>query len=109
MHTLVTVVISSNKSWDEIKDLLRLKLCNADIHTYTSWFMEIQQHEKESLAAYIHWFKTTAKGCNFTYDVATIRIFIKGLNDVHSLANHIYEKGPQMLNGAISEGEKPNP
>ena len=39
--TLVTEVISSNKSWDEIKDLLRLKLCNADVHTYTSQFMEI--------------------------------------------------------------------
>ena len=34
MHTLVTEAISSNKSWDEIKDLLRLKLCNADIHVY---------------------------------------------------------------------------
>ena len=36
--TLVTEVISlisSNKSWDEIKDLLRLKLCNVDIHMYT--------------------------------------------------------------------------
>ena len=36
MYTLVTEAISSNKSWDEIKDLLRLKLCNADIHTYIS-------------------------------------------------------------------------
>ena len=35
MHRMVTEAISSNKSWDEIKDLLRLKLCNADIHTYT--------------------------------------------------------------------------
>ena len=35
MDTLVTEVISANKSWDEIKDLLRLKLCNADIHMYT--------------------------------------------------------------------------
>ena len=41
--TLVTEAINSDKSWDEIKDLLWLKLCNADIHTYTSNFMEIQQ------------------------------------------------------------------
>ena len=41
--TLVTEAITSNKSWDEIKDLLWLKLCNANIHTYTSCFMEIQQ------------------------------------------------------------------
>ena len=51
MHTLVTEAITSDKSLDEIKDLLRLKLCNADIHTYTSCFMGIQQQEKESLAA----------------------------------------------------------
>ena len=106
MCTLVTEAISSNKSWDEIKDLLRLKLCNADIHTYTPWFMEIQQHEKESLSAYIHQFRTVAKRCNFTNDVATIRIFIKDLKNTHSLATHIYEKGLQMLNDAISEVEK---
>ena len=41
--TLVTEAINMDKSWDEIKDLLGLKLCNADIHTYTSHFMEIQQ------------------------------------------------------------------
>ena len=41
MCTLVTEAIISNKSWDEIKDLLSLKLCNADIHTYISQFMEI--------------------------------------------------------------------
>ena len=43
IHTLVTEAITSNKSWDEIKDLLWLKLCNANIHTYTSCFMETQQ------------------------------------------------------------------
>ena len=70
--------------------------------------MEIQQWEKESLAAYFHWFKTEAKRCNFTNDVATIRIFIKGLNNAHSLATCIYEKGPQMPTDAISEAEKLN-
>ena len=44
--------INSEKTWDEIKDLL--KLCNANIHTYTSHFMDIQWWEKESLAAYVH-------------------------------------------------------
>ena len=71
--------INSDKSWEEIKDLLRLKLCNANIHTYTPHFMDIQQQGKESLAAYIHRFKTEAKRCNFTNDAATIRIFVKGL------------------------------
>ena len=34
-HTFVMEAINSDKSWEEIKDLLRLKLCNANIHTYT--------------------------------------------------------------------------
>ena len=54
MCTLVTEAITSNKSWDEIRDLVRLKPCNADIHMYTSQFMKIQQQEKESLVAYVH-------------------------------------------------------
>ena len=33
-YILVTEAINLDKSWDEIKDLLWLKLCNADIHTY---------------------------------------------------------------------------
>ena len=60
-HTLTSQAINSEKTWDEIKDLLRLKLCNANIHTYTSHFMDIQQWEKESLAAYVHQFRTEAK------------------------------------------------
>ena len=106
--TLVTEAITSDKSWDEIKDLLLLKLCNADIHTYTSHFMEIQQQEKESLAAYVHWFKTEARRCNFTNDATTIIIFIKGLKNAHSLATDMYEKGPQTLTDTVSEVEKLN-
>ena len=49
-----------------------------------------------------------AKGGNFTSDVATIRIFIKGLKNAHYLATCIYEKGLQMLNDAMSEVEKLN-
>ena len=33
--------IKSGESWEGIKDLLHLKLCNANIHTYTSHFMNI--------------------------------------------------------------------
>ena len=39
--TLVIEAINSDKSLEEIKDLLRLKLCSANIHTYTSHFMDI--------------------------------------------------------------------
>ena len=58
--SLLTEALSFSKSWEEIKDLLRLKICNSDIHTSISHFMEIQQEEKESLAAYIHHFKREA-------------------------------------------------
>ena len=64
--------------------------------------MEIQQKEKDSLTAYIHHFKTEAKRCNFTNNAATIRIFVKGHKNVHTLATQIYDKGPQTLTDAIS-------
>ena len=56
-HTLITEVITSGKSWEDIKDLLQLKICNSNIYTSISCFMEIQQKEKESLTTYIHHFK----------------------------------------------------
>ena len=31
--TLITEALNSDKSWEEIKDLIYLKLCNLDIHT----------------------------------------------------------------------------
>ena len=48
--------------------------------------MEIQQREKESLAAYIHHFKREAKRCNFTNNATTIRIFVKELKNAYNLA-----------------------
>ena len=84
--TLITEAIMPGKSWDDIKDLLQLKICNSDIHTYMSCFMEIKQKEKESLAAYIHHFKTEAKRCNFTNNTAIITIFVKGLKNTHTLS-----------------------
>ena len=68
--------------------------------------MEIQQEKKESLAAYIHCFKREAKRCNFTNSAATIRIFVKGLKNTHTLPTPVYEKGPQTLADAINEVEK---
>ena len=47
-----------------------------------------------------------AKRCSFKNDAATIRIFIKGLKNAHSLVTCIYEKGPQILSDAISKVEK---
>ena len=103
--TLITEVITSSNSWDDIKDLLQLKICNSNIHTSIYCFMEIQQKEKEYLTEYMHHFKRETKRCNFTNNVVTIRIFVKRLKNVHSLAAQIYEKGPQTLADAISEVE----
>ena len=65
--------------------------------------MEMQQKEKESLAAYILHFKREAGRCKFDNDAATIRIFTKGLRNAHTLATRVYEKGPQSLADAIKE------
>ena len=65
-----------------------------------------KKKQKESLAMDIHHFKREAKRCNFTNNATTIRIFIKGLKDAHTLAVRILEKGPQTLADAISEVEK---
>ena len=92
--TLITEALTSGKCWEDIKDLLYLKICNSDIHTSVRHFMKIQQKEKESLAAYIHHFKREAKRCNFTNSTATIRIFVKGLKNAYTLTTQVYEKGP---------------
>ena len=104
--TLISEALSSDKSWDEIKDLLHLKNCNLDIHTSVSHFTEIQQEEKESLVAYIQRFKREANRCNFNNNAATVQIFIKGLKNAHNLAAQIYKHGPQTLADAIREVEK---
>ena len=68
--------------------------------------MDIQLSDKESLAAYVHHFKQEANRCKFNTDATTIRIFLKGLKNVHTLATKVYEKGPQSLVDTIEEVEK---
>ena len=68
--------------------------------------MDIQQTDKESLATYVHRFKREANQCKFDNDTATIRIFLKGLKNAHTIATKVYEKGPQTLTEAIREVEK---
>ena len=57
VRTLIMETLTLQKTWEEIKDSVCLKISNADIHTSISCFMDIQQTEKESLAAYVHQFK----------------------------------------------------
>ena len=60
--------------------------------------MDIKQPDKESLATYVHRFKWEASRCKFTNDVATIRIFLKGLKNAHSITTKVYETGPPNFN-----------
>ena len=106
VRTLISEALIAQKSWEEIKDSLCLKISNADIHTSISHFMDIQQTDKESLATYVHRFKWEASRCKFNNDTATIRIFLKGLKNAHTIATKVYEKGPQTLTEAIKEVEK---
>ena len=62
--------------------------------------------DKESLAAYVHRFKWEASRCKLNNDAATIRIFLKGLKNAHTIATKVYEKGSQTLVEALKEVEK---
>ena len=106
VRTLISEALTAQKSWEEIKDSLHLKISNADIHTSISQFMDIQQTDKESLATYIHRFKQEASKCKFNNDITTIRIFLKGLKNAHTIATKVYKKEPQTLTEAIKEVEK---
>ena len=106
VRTLISKALTAQKSWEEIKDSLHLKISNADIHTSISHFMDIQQTDKESLATYVHRFKQEASRCKFNNDATTIRIFLKGSKNAHSIVTKVYEKGPQTLTEAIKEVEK---
>ena len=106
VRTLISEALTAQKSWEEIKESLRLKISNTDIHTSISQFMDIQQTDKESVATYVHRFKREASRCKFNNDAATIWIFLKGLKNAHTIVTKVYEKGPQTLSEAIKEVEK---
>ena len=106
VRTLISKALTAQKNWEEIKDSLHLKISNADIHTSISHFMDIQQTDRESLATYVHRFKWEASTCKVNNDAATIRIFLKGLKNAHTIATKVYERGPQTLTEAIKEVEK---
>ena len=57
------------------------------------------------MTACINHFKREASRCKFNNDATTIRIFIKGLKNAHTLATRVYEKGPQNLADSIREVE----
>ena len=68
--------------------------------------MDIQQTDKELLATYVHRFKQEANRCKVNNDATTIRIFLKGLKNAHTMATKVYKKEPQTLAETIKEVEK---
>ena len=106
VRTLISEALTAQKNWEEIKDSLKLKISKVDIHTSISHFMDIQQTDRESLATYVHRFKQEASRCKFNNDATTIRIFLKGLKNAHTIATKVYKKGPQNLVEGIKEVEK---
>ena len=46
VRTLLLEALTLHKTWEEIKDSLHLKICNSDIHTSISHFMDIQQNNR---------------------------------------------------------------
>ena len=46
VRTLISEALNSQKTWEEIKDSLCLKISNADIHTSISCFMEFNNQTK---------------------------------------------------------------
>ena len=109
VRTLISEPLTAQKNWEEIKDSLQLKISNMDIYTSISCFMDIQQMDKESLATHVHRFKWEASRCKFINDTVTIRIFLKGLKNAHTIATKLYEKGHQTLMEAIKEVENSKP
>ena len=92
VRTLISEALTAQKNWEEIKDSLHLKISNMDIHISISQFMDIQQTDKESLATYVHRFKQEASRCKFNNDATTIRIFLKGLKNAHTMGIKFMKK-----------------
>ena len=82
-HTLIHEALQARNCWDEIKGIFRLKLCNANIHTYTSCFMEIQQKGSETITAYVHCFKTAPKQCALTVTLQPSTFLLKDFGCIH--------------------------
>ena len=47
VRMLISEALTAQKTWEEIKDSLQLKISNANVHTSISHFMDIQQTDKE--------------------------------------------------------------
>ena len=101
--------INSDKSCDKINDLLWLKLCNANIHTYT-FMLHGDPHSKKRnpLQHMFTSLKQRPRDATSQMTPLPSESLSWDWRPAHSLATCIYEKGPQMLTDAILEVEKLN-
>ena len=91
---LIHEATQTGKCWDEIKGILRLKVCNANIHTYTLCLMEIQQEDNETLTTYIH--PQQLSDMLLTMTLQQSPSLLKAL-EMHPPSQLRYEKNPQIL------------
>ena len=105
-RTLICKATQTGKCWDEIKGILRLELCNANIHTYTSRFMEIHQRSIKLWSPTSSASKQQQTSVVFENDTVAIHIFAKGLRYAPTIASKIYKKDPQTLAEVIKLVEK---
>ena len=105
VRTLISEALTLHKTWEEIKDSPLKNMQLRHPHTHQPLYGHSTKR-KGIPAAYVHHFKKEANRCKFNNDTTTIRIFIKGLKNAHTLATKVYEKGPQSLADAIREVEK---
>ena len=63
--TLICQAFQAGKCWDNIREMLHLKLCNANIHTNVLHFMVIQQLDQldnETLTTFVHILEQKLRG-----------------------------------------------
>ena len=107
-HTLVCEVLQGGKCWGNIRYTLCLKLCNANIHTYTSHFMEIQQRgtmrDWQPMYLILKWKPT---GVTSTVTLPPYTFFQGSLGSTQHHSKGLW-KDPQTLSEVIKLMEKLN-
>ena len=93
-HMLIYEATQTGECWDEIKGILRLKLCNANIHTYTLW--RYNRKPMKLLQPISITSRQQLSDAPLTMTLA-ILIFVKGLRDAPTIPAEIYENNPCKL------------
>ena len=93
---LICEATQTGKFWDEIMGILRMKLYNANMHTYTSCFMEIQQKDNETQAAYTNCSRQQPRDVLLTVTLWQSASLLKAL-EMHPLLHPKYMRRTPKL------------